>query len=131
MAKSKGGTQVRAKQANFTAHHSQPQGHSGFKDGRENLRKSGGGVAKDQHSHMKGSGGGHVSQPSNGGGYEKAPHNKPLVGPATSKANHPQKGIGVFSPPAATGADCFRGTSKSGVLRVSGTKGAHRLGCKK
>lgn len=71
---------------------------------------------------------GHSGQPSGKGTGEpkgvadnaRPPHMKKFVTGGTGQVF--KTGLG------SKAADCFRGTSKSGLLRVSGVKGAHRLG---
>lgn len=66
-----------------------------------------------------------------GEGHAGQPSGKSIG--ATYKAPHIAKsGTGdVFSFPKASGADSFRGTTKSGFYRLSGKSGAHMIGRKK
>lgn len=56
-------------------------------------------------------------------GYPK-PNEHKSTGAKSGQYSH-----GIFSPPAASGADRFSKTKNKGVLRTSGS--GHMLGCKK
>lgn len=131
------GTQKMAKQANFTKHASQPSGHSGFKDTQQNNRTVPGSTNKaPTQGHIKeGKLTKNASQPSGhsiGFNESRDSNMHSVTGPVVSKTNKPLTSRGVFgNVKGASGADCFRGTSKSGVLRVSGHSGAHQVGKRK
>lgn len=68
-----------------------------------------------------------------GAGHTKQPHGNPIGIP--EEVEHHKKstfGGSAHTFPAHKGeSHTFRGTNKSGALRMSGHSGAHRLGCKK
>jgi hypothetical protein len=129
-------TQKMAKQANFTKHAGQPSGHSGFKETQQNNRTvpgKGTNKAPTQGKIKEGNLTKNASQPSGKSIGASVPSNmQPVTGPVVRATNKPLTSAGVFgNVKAAGGADCFRGTSKKGVLRVSGHSGAHMVGKRK
>lgn len=133
MAK-KGGTQVQAKQANFTAHAGQPSGHSGFKETQQNNRTVKGGVTKTKDNPnaklKEGNLTSHSGQPSGKSiGFKTGEQGSKVQ--AVPGIYSPLNGKGILTYPKGTTPYKFRGTYGSGPLRMSGVKGAHRLGCKK
>lgn len=130
-------TQKMAKQANFTKHAGQPSGHKGFKETQQNNRTVPGGTNKapTQGKIKEGNLTKNASQPSGksiGFNESKDSNMHSVTGPVVRATNKPLTGTGVFgNVKAAGGADCFKGTSKKGVLRVSGHSGAHQVGKRK
>ena len=129
-------TQVKPKMANFTKNAKQPSGTKVVHEQKAFGQKVGKNPAPaPSHGKLKeGNLTANASQPAGssiGAGTDVAEHMAEHTRPVVTRTSRALTGTtDGFRLPTAK-ADCFRGTTKNGVLRMSGHPGAHRIGGKK
>lgn len=122
------------KEGNLTKNASQPGAKSSWKDTSQNKRTVPGKGSNHNASPGKlkeGNLTANASQPSGKGiGFTTGTQGSDVK--AVPGIYKPLNGKGILTYPKISGKpDTFRGTHGSGPLRMSGVKGAHRIGCKK